>query len=1572
MAGNLIGEPFKSYVNNQILARQKVHGKSSNRTLDEIAYLNSRNAWIKMASGVKLKKEKYNDVTEDLNLPPLDANDKDNDGGKLAQKFVLFNGLGQEGNRAGIGTNFNENSAYGIGGTEYGYSPMPGIIDASLKCINRGSIKKVNINLVAHNAAQFNVIDALYLRLGYSVFIEWGYDKYIDNNNELVAMGPSLIDEYFFDTAYNQTDYSQWIPEIEKRRRSTDGNYEGIFGTISNFSWTFEEDGSYKIKLEIISLGDVVESLKTNLPPLGVVENKFTLIRRSQNQQKFATNPANLDQFYNELYPELKKQLDKYYYDMIQNTLPVAEGGKDLPLPFNWGPNNGRITYGYKQRNGVSTLSPQASILYQNDRASGKWAIQVGTSNGVIDLDSKPVYEKLPGPVRFLTDRNGNIDATTFGDGRYPQDYYIKPPYTTNFPKRINQTKFLTSYSDENLQANGNLLPFSQHFDLNAFVQPDPDENSIIQNNIKQAITYAIVEAFIPETIQSSKTSYVKTTPKGLEKKYDTDGNEIGYNRYEYQNAIVLNYTALYGARYANGNVNPSTAKTVGLWDSRSQTPEEGKAYFLRNIGSTSGGNPNPNSIDALLFYRGVNQTTNFSGNYTKKDVLAKLIEIMPFQGSGDPTKYNFLKGVYFYFLSQNLAGGSEDTILNPPIEEESEAKKKYETTVKNRITNWFGSIRNNGLTYGYGLKGAGAKKIITATLCDKAIEVGHTIYPFTSEQQTTWNTDVGFPKFSQLGQKDFIAMHTTDAKFSYFVRFRTFLQFLQEKIIPKIESTNKPMITIDLSRSKNICFCPDNVISSNLKKLLVRNDSFYNGAPLATNKFDEIFPQLERFKISSGDLMWGRIMNIYFNFDRIEQIMSSIDENGSVSLYKVLKTLCSDINESLGNVNNIEPVIEEGNKIKFIDQTAIPKIEEIGEKIGLTMKGRNVELEVFGYNQKSNNPNSYTSNFVHKVGITTEINKKYATMITIGATANGSIPGVEATAFSQWNNGIIDRFKNNLTDATNPSSNNSDPLQNLKKQNESVITTYRNFLKERELKINLGKAPDADYYNSYNVIDDSISANQSTISNFYKYAFAKVSLETTSPYSSVGFMPFNLKLDMDGIGGIKIYNKVLVNTEFLPAKYGKNLEFIITGVNHKISNNNWTTHLDTIATSKETLVKPSNYKTRKILSDPVPTVVNLSAPDIPIVTTLPARAVDLTPTLKVAAKKKIVYLNPNSPLFPIKGVFQYRGKFYAEPKPGYAVGETYEKDGKTKTRGRNWFYRNLKYTADVCESFEIEYPGSVYPDNNIMKFKMLNLSGFPGSVPESISGTGNRDYAWTMERSIDLTLSRLDIGIGWRRGKSRFNPIPYIDGGKGAFRDIGGAPGNLSGHAFALALDICSSTFRQGARYASLWEELCGKHDPNMKKNPNFKEDIHGGVNYSYNTLIKFSRRTDGGSRYTPLQLWLDSKDLTWRTKKITELTTLNTKNAFDRGLTATDKTKTVGELWNDKYANKAITRGGQPYLDANGNKIKLTDNVMFQALIIYIWANSISTEGYFLWDWGLNFGTPDVHHFTQTGLKM
>ena len=288
------------------------------------------------------------------------------------------------------------------------------------------------------------------------------------------------------------------------------------------------------------------------------------------------------------------------------------------------------------------------------------------------------------------------------------------------------------------------------------------------------------------------------------------------------------------------------------------------------------------------------------------------------------------------------------------------------------------------------------------------------------------------------------------------------------------------------------------------------------------------------------------------------------------IYIRKWIFRLFSDINECLGNINNIEPVVDENNVIHFIEQTSIPGVEEIAKILEIPnfdIKERE-KLVIYGYEGNK-------SNFVRKIGLTTEISKNYATMITIGATANGAIPGVEATAFSRWNLGLTDRFKNNITDANENES--VAPISS--SAGQEVQSTYATLLKETiGGNKGFGLFGLSNENNEYQINQDDIEYNSGIIEDFYKLMQAQNSYrdekdkEGNTIESSVGFLPFNLKLDLDGISGIKIYNKMEIQQRFLPSNYPESLEFIITQVNHKLSNNDWVTSLETVATSKSVL----------------------------------------------------------------------------------------------------------------------------------------------------------------------------------------------------------------------------------------------------------------------------------------------------------------------------------------------------------------------------------------------------------------
>ena len=190
--GNIVGESFKEYVNGQIEQRQKQQG-DIDRSNTQLDYLNARTSWVKLVSSVDIEK------TPLRSIPYT--------GTELAKNFVLFNGVTNESTNAfksGVwpGTGDYNRYAYGVGGTEFGLRPMPGVTQASIKTETRGSLKSATVNIKANNRQQFDIIDLLYLRLGFNILLEWGHSSYFDNKGTYVTDNPYSLADAFLTKQY--------------------------------------------------------------------------------------------------------------------------------------------------------------------------------------------------------------------------------------------------------------------------------------------------------------------------------------------------------------------------------------------------------------------------------------------------------------------------------------------------------------------------------------------------------------------------------------------------------------------------------------------------------------------------------------------------------------------------------------------------------------------------------------------------------------------------------------------------------------------------------------------------------------------------------------------------------------------------------------------------------------------------------------------------------------------------------------------------------------------------------------------------------------------------------------------------------------------------------------------------------------------------------------------------------------------------------------------------------------------------------------------------------------------------
>jgi len=256
--GDIIGQGFDMYVQNQVIKRQEklAYGQTD---IDVIRWNNANSAFLRLSSGVN--------VSDNFATIKLGLTSNAYNGNLLAKHFKLFAAQtynadsGSYGFTKGVGYNFN--SSYGFTSpeyTSYGLVPPPGITSATIKSLNRGSLRVATVNIKCHSLQQFQIIEALYLRLKYSLLLEWGHSLYFNKTGELTNSTHDLSDE-FLNGNISQT---SMLTKIQKEREASDGNYDAFFGLVTNFDWTITPDGGYDINLIARASGDVIESLKIN------------------------------------------------------------------------------------------------------------------------------------------------------------------------------------------------------------------------------------------------------------------------------------------------------------------------------------------------------------------------------------------------------------------------------------------------------------------------------------------------------------------------------------------------------------------------------------------------------------------------------------------------------------------------------------------------------------------------------------------------------------------------------------------------------------------------------------------------------------------------------------------------------------------------------------------------------------------------------------------------------------------------------------------------------------------------------------------------------------------------------------------------------------------------------------------------------------------------------------------------------------------------------------------------------------------------------------------------------------
>jgi hypothetical protein len=285
---NVIGTHIPVWLLEQLQTRSK-KGTQANRDNANLQYLGNKTGWVRLVSSINITEPSDTKYFSELTGLTLTKPED------LSKNFVLYGGVSKYNNQGGK-TNYELRKGFKetyslLGDQEvrdFGYRPMPGLSRVVIETQGRlGSIRGATIEFKVWDKSQLDVIDALYFKLGYTMFLEWGNTFYYESESSNL----SATELFSLDPFKDNLTKEQIALDLGLKRRESKGNYDGMLGMVSNFSFSYNQEGGYDCVLKLVGLGSLADSLKINQPatlaqPLKTtIEQLNSLYRTIQKQQ---------------------------------------------------------------------------------------------------------------------------------------------------------------------------------------------------------------------------------------------------------------------------------------------------------------------------------------------------------------------------------------------------------------------------------------------------------------------------------------------------------------------------------------------------------------------------------------------------------------------------------------------------------------------------------------------------------------------------------------------------------------------------------------------------------------------------------------------------------------------------------------------------------------------------------------------------------------------------------------------------------------------------------------------------------------------------------------------------------------------------------------------------------------------------------------------------------------------------------------------------------------------------------------------------------------------------------------
>jgi predicted chitinase len=421
---SLFKEPFDPEIAGQLNARQKLISKE-NRSPSDLVYLNSKTAWVQLRSSVDI-------VGSDSKTSIGLAQNNVLAGGVLGPLNTQKAGLGSYATSAystqtyNASTKKNESNILGI-------RPMPGITNVSIQ--NKGaygSLRQATVTFQCWDIKQLDILEQLYMRPGYTVLLEWGWNPYIDNSGKLVNLKKE--DSAFFNR--KDINLQSYLSELRKFSLESNGNYDAMFGYVMNYGWKYRVDGGFDCHTEIISTGELLESYKINFSGAPILKSS------NQTTKTLLSNVP---------YADLENISQQYSKNILTGilfeTYALCKSQSTDTTKFPNGSGSDKIVYDYGKKKGVidfavaitSTEIPPLEV--SSDTTSAEDPNKTSVKGSLFD-PGKDVYitleslvgllnnfillENPTGDNKFLINLSVN-DRVELGKGNFPLNCLTHP-----------------------------------------------------------------------------------------------------------------------------------------------------------------------------------------------------------------------------------------------------------------------------------------------------------------------------------------------------------------------------------------------------------------------------------------------------------------------------------------------------------------------------------------------------------------------------------------------------------------------------------------------------------------------------------------------------------------------------------------------------------------------------------------------------------------------------------------------------------------------------------------------------------------------------------------------------------------------------------------------------------------------------------------------------------------------------------------------------------------------------------------------------------------------------------------